>query len=174
VSSLPAHLELIVEDARAAAARTQQRSRRRRRGAAALTLAVAALAIGIGVAGAVGGPSYVDLVRAVYPDARVSDLGDRQQQVIADLGDGIGVDLVVTDLGLTGAEAPAPAGAGTCDWDAAGKLLHCSSAGDRVTIPAGTHVYRVQPRPQQPGAQADVMYVPALRLELLVDPSPAP
>ena len=173
MSVVTPHLELIVEDLRAAAERSIERARRRRRRQVAALAAGASLAVAAGVAGAVAGTDYVDLIRNAYPGAQVSDLGQRQQLVLAHLGDGIDGGVVVTDLGVTDGAAPAPPGTSSCDWVASAKLFECTSPSDVETIPAATRVYRVQPASTpMPGGEARVMYVPALQLELLVDPAP--
>jgi len=173
VSATARHLELIVEDVRTAARWSIQRSRRRHRRQIVALVALASLAIAAGIAGAVGGTDYVGLIKRAYPGAEVSDIGPGQQQVLAHLGDGIVGGVVVTDLGATREDAAAPAGTASCDWDASAKIFECTSPSDVETIPAGTHVYRVQPASTPvPDGEARIMFVPDLKLELRVDPTP--
>lgn len=169
MTALPAHLELVVEDVRLAARRSLRRRARRRAAAAAL----AVLALGVGIAGAATGFDYLSLVERVVPGAQVTDLGDRQHRVIAELERGTGVDIVVTDLGVTDRDRPAPPGTSICDWIESQRSFACTAAtGQEVLVPAGTHVYRINPSGILPGGEANVMLVPELRMQLVVDPTP--
>jgi len=175
VSTLPAHLELIVDDVRRAAERDLRRSRRRRARLRMAAVSVVALVFGSAVAAAATDLGYVSLVQRVYPGAHVSNLGDEQQRVLAVIEDGSGVDVVVTDLGVTAGDRAAPAGTAICEWVEPDRALHCSAAtGEEVVVPAGTHVYRINPATPTPlpGAERSVMLVPELEMQLVVDPTP--
>ena len=174
MTELPAHLEAIVADVRTATRTAVDRSRRRRRHARLAAVAVATVALGAGVAAAAGF-DYGALVERVYPNASVTDLSDRQQRVVASLPGGR-ADVVVTDLGLTSEARTAPAGTSVCDWNESSETLGCSGAAGSGTrapeIPAGTRVYRIVPGPTATTAPQErtVLYVPDLRLQLLVEP----
>jgi hypothetical protein len=179
MSELPAHLEAIVADVRSATRAQVERSRRRRHRVRLAAVAVATVGVGAGVAAAAG-VDYGDLVERVYPGAEVSDLSERQQRVLASLP-GARADLVVTDLGVTGADRAAPAGTSVCDWMEDSETLSCSdatgsSAPPPPTIPAGTRVYRLSPGPTAtaPPVERSVLYVPELRLQLVVEPAGGP
>jgi hypothetical protein len=176
MTALPAHLAGIVADVRDAAVRDLERRRRRRHRARIGALATALLALTVGIAGAATGFDYFGLVRAADPGATVTDLGDGRLRVVASLA-GARADAVVTDLGVTESSRRVP-GAEVCDWDEAAGLLGCSGAGGSsggpasTLIPAGTHVYRVEPTasPAEP-VEPTVLYVPELALELRVEPA---
>lgn len=105
----------------------------------------------------------------------MSNLGDRQQRVLAELENGSGIDVIVTDLGVTVRDRATPPDASICDWVESDQLLHCSAAtGEEVVVPAGTHVYSLNPAraTSLPGAERSVMLVPELQVQLVVDPTP--
>jgi hypothetical protein len=175
-SSLPAHLEAIVADVRTATRAAADRSQRRRRRARFAAVALAVLALGAGIAAAAG-VDYVGLVKDAYPGAEVTDLSAHQQRVVATISGGT-ADVIVTDLGVTREARQAPAGTQLCDWTEGSDLLGCSDATGSATtatfeIPAGTHVYRLEPGPSStlPAPEESVMYVPELRLQLVVEPA---
>lgn len=179
MTELPAHLEAIVADVRTATRTAVDRSRRRRRHARLAAAALATVALGAGVAAAAG-VDYGALVERVYPDASVTDLSDRQQRVIASIPGGR-ADVVITDLGVTTEARTAPAGTSVCDWNESSGTLGCTSAagsgsggGAPPEIPAGTRVYRIAPGPTatQAPPERTVLYVPDLRLQLVVERRP--
>lgn len=178
MTELPAHLEAIVADVRTATRTAVDRSRRRKRHARLAAAALVTVALGAGVAAAAGVVDYGALVERVYPDASVTDLSDRQQRVIASIPGGR-ADVVVTDLGVTAEARTAPAGTSVCDWNESSETLGCTSAagsgsggGAAPEIPAGTRVYRIAPGPTaaQAPPERTVLYVPDLRLQLVVEP----
>jgi hypothetical protein len=174
-STRPVHLDVIVADVRAATRAAVARARRRRRQARVAAVALATVALGAGVAAAAG-VDYVDLVKRVYPGAEVTDLSERQRRVVASLPVGR-ADVVVTDLGVTDETRTAPPGASVCDWNESSETLGCSSAAGSahaapIEIPAGTRVYRLSPGPTATAPlERSVLYVPELRLQLVVEPS---
>lgn len=167
-------LELIVQDLEAAASRAIRRRQRHRMVALVVAGLVAASILGSAVAAVATGRSYLDLVRSAYPDADVESLSDRQARVLADIASGP-VSIVATDLGVSERDVQAAAGVDRCTWSGASKLLDCTAGPGAVTIPAGTHRYRIQPSPgtRIPDARQRVLFVPDLELELFVEPESA-